>query len=102
MELPDTATFERISDCPVTEGGGTSRLYFDATLDRLGMVEPWMDRGQKKSARGFRKLQKLFHREYEEDVAVYRCETGGPEVQLYFVGLGEDGLAGLATTSIET
>ena len=103
-KLPSAERFGEISGCSAESGdpGVTTCLDFDTTFDRLGTVEPWMDRGQKKSARGFRKLQRLFHREYNEDVAVYRCETGGPEVHLYFVGLGNSGLAGLETTSIET
>lgn len=103
-DLPSAERFGEISGCftPSGDPGVTTRQDFDATLDRLGTVGPWMDQGQKKSARGFRKLQRLFHREYGQDVAVYRCETGGPEVYLYFVGLGEDGFVGLKTTSIET
>ena len=101
-ELPDAATFERFSGCPVTAGGGTVRLDFDDTLDRLGTVQPWMDQGQIESARGFRKLQSLFHRTFAEDLAVYRCETGGAEVYIYFIGVDEDRLAGLLTISIET
>jgi hypothetical protein len=101
-ELPDAATFERVSGCPVTEGGGTVRLDFDDTLDRLGTVQPWMDQGQIESVRGFRKLQSLFHRTFAEDLAVYRCETGGAEVYIYFIGVDEDRLAGLLTISIET
>jgi hypothetical protein len=101
-ELPDAATFERVSGCPVTAGGGTVRLDFDDTLDRLGTVQPWMDQGQIESARGFRKLQSLFHRTFAEDLAVYRCETGGAEVYIYFIGVDEDRLAGLLTISIET
>jgi len=101
-ELPDAATFERVSGCPVTEGGGTVRLDFDHTLDRLGTVQSWMDQGQIESARGFRKLQSLFHRTFADDLAVYRCETGGAEVYIYFIGVDEDRLAGLLTISIET
>ena len=101
-ELPDAATFERVSGCPLTEGGRTVRLDFDDTLDRLGTVQPWMDQGQIESARGFRKLQSLFHRTFADDLAVYRCETGGAEVYIYFIGLDEDRLAGLLTISIET
>ena len=101
-ERPDAATFERVSGCPVTAGGGTVRLDFDDTLDRLGTVQPWMDQGQIESARGFRKLQSLFHRTFAEDLAVYRCETGGAEVYIYFIGVDEDRLAGLLTISIET
>jgi len=101
-ELPDAATFEHVSGCPVTEGGRTVRLDFDDTLDRLGTVQPWMDQGQIESARGFRKLQSLFHRTFAEDLAVYRCETGGAEVYIYFIGVDEDRLAGLLTISIET
>jgi Nuclease A inhibitor-like protein len=101
-ELPDAAAFERVSGCPVTEGGGTVRLDFDDTLDRLGTVQPWMDQGQIESARGFRKLQSLFHRMFADDLAVYRCETGGAEVYIYFIGVDEDRLAGLLTISIET
>jgi hypothetical protein len=101
-ELPDAATFERVSRCPVTAGGGTVRLDFDHTLDKLGTVQSWMDRGQIESARGFRKLQGLFHREFDDDLAVYRCETGGAEVYIYFIGLDEGRLGGLLTISIET
>lgn len=46
MELPDAATFEQISGCPVTEGSSTSRLDFDAILDSL--VQSWMDESQKR------------------------------------------------------
>jgi Nuclease A inhibitor-like protein len=101
-ELPDAATFERVSGCPVIEGGGTDRLDFDAALERLGTVQRWMDRGQSKSARGFHRLQGLFHRTFGDDLAVYRCETGGAEVYIYFIGVDEDRLAGLLTISIET
>ncbi|MGI8911238.1 MAG: nuclease A inhibitor family protein [Rubrobacteraceae bacterium] len=101
-KLPDAATFEQTSGCPVTEQGVTSRLDFDATLGRLGAIQPWMDEGQRKSARGFARLGKLFHREFGDDLAVYRCETGAAEVYLYFIGVDEDRLAGLLTISIET
>jgi hypothetical protein len=47
-----------------------------------------MDRGQKKSARGFARLQKLFHRRYDE-LGVYRCETGTAEVPIYFLGIDD-------------
>ena len=60
-----------------------------------------MDDGQKRSARGFARLQRLFHRRYE-DLAVYRCETGTAEVPIYFLGVDEDGLSGLLTVNIET
>ena len=80
---------------------GMTRSDFDQTFERLGRIEPWMDRGQKKSARGFRRLGRLFHREYGE-LAAYRCETGGPEVPVYFVGVDENGLSGLKTVNIET
>lgn len=98
---PDAARFERLSGCPVERGGFTTRLDFDAYLDRLGTVEPWMDGGQKRSARGFRRLEGLLHRELD-DLAVYRCETGTAEVYIYFVGTDGERLAGLSTISIET
>jgi hypothetical protein len=60
-ELPSTERFSELAGCGYPEGG-VSRQNFDATLDHLGDVQPWMDRGQKKSARGFARLQKLFHR----------------------------------------
>ena len=96
--LPDAGRMAAITGC----SAGMTRSDFDATLDHLSDVQPWMDRGQKKSARGFGRLQRLFHREYGEDVAVYRCETGGPEVPIYFVGVNDDGLSGLLTVNIET
>jgi hypothetical protein len=98
---PDAARFQELSGCPVAEGGITTRLDFDAYLGRLGRIEPWMDEGQKRSARGFRRLERLVHRELD-DLAVYRCETGGAEVYIYFVGTDGDRLAGLYTISIET
>jgi hypothetical protein len=99
-ELPSVERFSGLAGCDHPEGG-MSRQDFDATLDHLGEVQPWMDRGQKKSARGFARLQKLFHRRYE-DLAVYRCETGTAEVPIYFVGVDENGLSGLLTVNIET
>ena len=80
-----------------------TRPDFDATFDSLGKVQTWMDPGQRESARGFRKLGRLFHRLYGEDLAVYRCETGEfGRVDIYFVGANEDGLSGLTTVNIET
>lgn len=78
------------------------RSDFDATFERLSRIEPWMDRGQRRSARGFGRLAKVFHRVYGDDLAAYRCETGGPEVPIYFVGVNDDGLSGLKTINIET
>ena len=98
-EIPDAATFGEMSGCPQ---GAMTRSDFDETLDRLSEVEPWMDAGQASSARGFRKLQRIFDREFEEEAAVYRCESGGPEINVYFVGIEEDRLVGLMTVSIET
>ena len=99
-ELPSAERFAELVGCDHPEGG-VSRQDFDATLDRLGDVQPWMDRGQKKSARGFARLRGLFHRRYDE-LAVYRCETGAAEVPIYFLGVNEDGLSGLLTVNIET
>ena len=98
--LPSAGRFSKLTGCDRPEGG-VSRQDFDATLDRLGEVQPWMDWGQKKSARGFARLQRIFHRRYEE-LAVYRCETGTAEVPIYFVGIDENGLSGLLTVNIET
>lgn len=97
-ELPEAGQFEAMSGC---RDGGVTRQDFGETLDRLGKIEPWMDAGQVGSARGFRKLEKVFYREFEE-VAVYRCDTGGPEIEVYLVGIEEDRLLGLRTISIET
>ena len=99
-ELPSVEGFPDLTGCDSPEGG-VSRQDFDATLDRLGDVQPWMDEGQRRSARGFARLQRLFHRRYDE-LAVYRCETGTAEVPIYFVGRDEDGLSGLMTINIET
>ena len=99
-ELPSAERLSGLTGCAGHPEGDVSRADFDATFDRLGEVEPWMDRGQK-SARGFARLQKLFHRRYEE-LAVYRCETGTAEVPIYFVGVNEEGLSGLLTVNIET
>lgn len=96
--LPTAAGMAELTAC----FDGMTRSDFDATLDNLSQVQPWMDRGQRQSARGFARLQKLFHRRYGDEVAVYRCETGGPEVPIYFVGVNDDGLYGLLTVNIET
>ena len=98
-ELPGAEQFETIAGC---RDGGVTRLDFGETLNRLGKIEPWMDAGQVSSARGFRKLEKVFYREFEDEVAVYRCDTGGPEIEVYFVGVEGDRLLGLRTISIET
>ena len=97
-DLPEPERMARVTGCPE---GGISRADFDVTLDDLGDVQPWMDLGQKQSARGFARLQKAFHRHYG-DLAVYRCETGTAEVPIYFLGLDGDGLSGLLTVNIET
>ena len=97
--LPSVGRFSELAGCDHPEGA--SREDFDAALDSLGEVQPWMDRGQKKSAHGFARLQGLFHRRYDE-LAVYRCETGNAEVPIYFLGVDEDGLSGLLTVNIET
>lgn len=99
-ELPSAERLSGLVGCDHPEGG-LSRQDFDATLDGLGDVQPWMDKGQKKSARGFARLRGLFHRRYDE-LAVYRCETGTAEVPIYFLGVNEDGLSGLLTVNIET
>lgn len=104
VSYPDAKTLPEAEHMAGITGCATAmtRSDFDATLDRLSDVQPWMDRGQKKSARGFGRLGRLFHREYGEDVAVYRCETGGPEVPIFFVGVNDAGLSGLLTVNIET
>ena len=73
-ELPVAGAFEELSGCP--EGCAT-RSDFDETLARLGTDEPWMDAGRARSARGFRKLEKVFGREFGEELTVYRCEAEG-------------------------
>ena len=98
-ELPDADTFEELSGCP---RGGATRSGFDEILARLGTVEPRMDASQARSARGFRKLERVFRRGFEDGLAVYRCETGGPEVSVYFVGADDKGLMGLISVSMRT
>ena len=98
-ELPGATTFGEMSGCP---RGAIISSDFDETLDRLGEVEPWMDAGQASSARGFRKLERVFDREFGDKTAVYRCENGGPEIEVFFMGADEEGLVGLMTISIET
>jgi hypothetical protein len=97
-EIPSADRMASLTGCsdPMT------RSDFDETFARLSRIEPWMDRGQRRSARGFGRLARVFHRNYGEEVAAYRCETGGPEVPIYFVGVDGDGLSGLKTVNIET
>ncbi len=101
--LPDARRFEEISGCPVTPDGSTTRQDFDATFDRLTGIQEWMDTGQVRSAKGFRKIERIMLNSYEER-AVYRCDTAGfGQVYYYFVGLDEpDGISGLLTGSTET
>jgi hypothetical protein len=49
-ELPSAERFSELAGCGYPEGG-VSRQNLDATLDHLGDVQPWMDRGQKKRPR---------------------------------------------------
>ena len=101
--VPTAERMARITGCSGYPEGVMTRLDFDATLDDLSRVEGWMDGGQRESARGFRRLTKLFHREYGDDLAVYRCETGEHgQVHVSFVGANADGLSGLMTINIET
>ncbi len=97
-ELPEAETFGEMSGCPQ---GGATRLNFAETLAHLSRVEPWMDAGQVRSARGFRKLEKVFGHEFGEKLAIYRCNPGGAEVNVYFVGAAQGRLMGLMTVSIE-
>jgi hypothetical protein len=102
-ELPTAERMASLEGCADYPDGVMRRLDFDATLDALGTVQPWMDHGQKKSARGFARLHDLFHRLYGDDLAVYRCDTNQyGEVRIYFLGLNEEGLSGLKTINIET
>ena len=97
--LPEADNFGEMVGCAQ---GGVTRTGFDETLASLGRVEPWMDAGQVRSAHGFRKLGRVFGREFGENLAVYRCEPGGPEVSIYFVGVADGRPTGLMTVSVET
>jgi hypothetical protein len=102
-ELPTAERMASLEGCADYPDGVMRRLDFDATFDSLGKVQPWMDHGQKKSARGFARLRDLFHRQYGDDLAVYRCDTNKyGEVRIYFLGLDKEGLSGLKTINIET
>lgn len=101
--LPTAERMAYLSGCSDYPDGVMIRSEFDATFESLARVQPWMDRGQKRSARGFARLGKLFQREYGEDLAVYRCDTNRyGEVRIYFLGAGSDGLSGLMIINIET
>ena len=101
--LPTVERMAAITSCSGYPESGMGRFDFDATFDTLSRVELWMDEGQRDSARGFGKRGKLFHREYGDELAVYRCETGEyGQVHIYFVGAKPDGLAGLMTINTET
>lgn len=101
--LPSAGRMAYLSGCSDYPEGVMVRSEFDTTFESLARVQPWMDKGQKRSARGFARLGKLFHREYGDDLAVYRCDTNRyGEVRIYFLGAGNDGLSGLMTINIET
>jgi hypothetical protein len=102
-ELPTAERMASLEGCDDFPDGVMRRLDFDATFDSLGWVQPWMDGGQRKSAHGFARLRDLFHRQYGDDLAVYRCDTNQyGEVRIYFLGLDEEALSGLKTINIET
>ena len=102
-ELPTAERMASLEGCADYPEGVMRRLDFDATFDSLAKVQPWMDQGQKKSARGFARLRDLFHRQYGDALAVYRCDTNQyGEVRIYFLGLNKEGLSGLKTINIET
>jgi hypothetical protein len=102
-ELPTAERMASLEGCADYPEGVMRRLDFDATFDSLARVQPWMDQGQKKSARGFARLRDLFHRQYGDDLAVYRCDTNQyGEVRIYFLGLDDQSLSGLKTINIET
>jgi hypothetical protein len=102
-ELPAAERMASLEGCAEYPEGVMRRLDFDATLDSLARVQPWMDQGQKKSAHGFARLRNLFHRQYGDDLAVYRCDTNKyGQVRIYFLGLTNNGLSGLKTINIET
>ena len=102
-ELPTAERMASLEGCTDYPEGVMRRLDFDATFDSLGRVQPWMDHGQEKSARGFARLRDLFHRQYGDDLAVYRCDTNKyGEVRIYFLGIDPEGLSGLKTINIET
>jgi len=102
-ELPTAERMASVEGCADYPEGVMRRLDFDATFDSLARVQPWMDQGQKKSARGFARLRNLFHRQYGDALAVYRCDTNQyGEVRIYFLGLNNEGLSGLKTINIET
>jgi len=95
-ELPTAERMASVEGCADHPEGVIRRLDFDAAFDSLGRVQPWMDHGQKKSARGFARLRDLFHRQYGDDLAVYRCDTNNyGEVRIYFLGLNYEALSGL-------
>jgi hypothetical protein len=102
-ELPTAERMASLEGCADYPDGVMRRLDFDATFESLGTVQPWMDHGQKMSAHGFARLRDLFHRQYGDDLAVYRCDTNQyGEVRIYFLGLNNEGLSGLKTINIET
>ena len=91
-ELPSAERFSELAGCDHPESG-VSRQDFDATLDHLGNVQPWMDRGQKKCARGFARLQDVFPREVAVMLAVLGALvvvpfTGAVFFAIPFVWLG--------------
>jgi hypothetical protein len=95
-ELPTVERFAEISGCDYPEGG-VSRFDFDATFDRYEQVAPLGGY----DVHDYRQLRRTFERSYD-DLAVYRCETGGPENHIYFLGANDEGVSGLRSVSIET
>lgn len=97
-ELPTVERFAELTGCDYHEGGA-SRFDFDATFDRYEEVAPLGGY----DIRDYRQLRRTFERNYD-DLAVYRCETGGPENYIYFLGSEADneGVSGLRSVSIET
>ena len=95
-ELPTVDRFARLTGCDYPEGGA-SRFDFGTTFDRYEQVAPLGSH----DVRDLRHLRRAFERNYE-NLAVYCCETGGPENFIYFLGANDGDVSGLRTVSIET
>lgn len=95
-ELPTVDRFARLTGCDYSDGGA-SRFDFGTTFDRYEELAPLGGY----DVRDLHHLRHTFERNYG-DLAVYRCQTGGPENLIYFLGANDEGVSGLRSVSIET